>query len=64
VTSTRQFFTDIDRLLCLLPNADDAGAYFTGADRFRAPAEVSVIASDRFTSRAAGWLAGELRAPN
>jgi hypothetical protein len=26
--------------------------------------EISVIASDPFTSKAAGWLEGELRAPN
>jgi hypothetical protein len=26
--------------------------------------EISVIASDPFKSNAAGWLAGELRAPN
>jgi hypothetical protein len=26
--------------------------------------EMNVIASDPFTSKAAGWLAGELRAPN
>jgi hypothetical protein len=26
--------------------------------------EISVIASDPFKSDAAGWLAGELRAPN
>jgi hypothetical protein len=26
--------------------------------------EITVIASDPFTAKAAGWLAGELRAPN
>jgi Zn finger protein HypA/HybF involved in hydrogenase expression len=73
VTSSKQFLTSIERLRCsrcqtrmMLERVSQRPIGFEHR-LFECPrcdqVEISVIASDPFTSKAAGWLAGELRAP-
>jgi Zn finger protein HypA/HybF involved in hydrogenase expression len=74
VSSTQQFLTDIERLRCsrcqtrMMLERVTSGP--TGFEHrlFECPkcdhVEINVIASDPFTSKVAGWLASELRAPN
>jgi hypothetical protein len=74
MTSRQQFLTDIERPRCsrcqtrmMLERVAPGPAGFEHR-LFECPkcdqVELSVIALDPFKSEAAGWLAGELRAPN
>jgi hypothetical protein len=74
VTSSQQFLTAIERPRCsrcqtrMMLERVSAGPIGFEQRLFECPKcdhiEISVIASDPFKSKAAGWLAGELRAPN
>jgi hypothetical protein len=68
-----QFLTAIERLRCsrcqtlIMLERVSPGPIGFEHRLFECPkcdhVEINVIASDPFTSKAAGWLAGELRAP-
>jgi hypothetical protein len=73
VTSSDQFWSAIERLRCsrcqtrMMLERVSPGPIGFEHRLFECPkcdhVEINVIASDPFTSKAAGWLAGELRAP-
>jgi Zn finger protein HypA/HybF involved in hydrogenase expression len=74
VSSTQQFLTAIERLRCprcqtrMMLERVSPGPIGFEQRLFECPkcneVEISVIASDPFKSKAAGWLDGELTAPN
>jgi hypothetical protein len=74
VSSSQQFLTAIERPRCsrcqtrMMLERVSPGPIGFERRLFECPrcdqVEISVIASDPLTSKAAGWLAGELRAPN
>jgi hypothetical protein len=74
VTSSQQFLTAIERPRCSRCQArmmlERVSARPAGFEQrlFECPkcdhVEINVIASDPFKSKAAGWLASELRAPD
>jgi hypothetical protein len=74
VSSTQQFLTAIERPRCsrcrarMMLERVSPGPIGFEQRLFECPrcdqVEISVIASDPFKSDAAGWLAGELRAPS
>src|ERR1700686_4151214 len=74
VTSSQQFLTAIERPRCsrcqtrMMLERVSPGPLDFEHRLFECPrcdhVEITVIASDPFKSRAAGWLAGELTAPN
>ena len=74
VASSQQFLTVIERLRCsrchtrMMVERVSLGPIGFEHRLFECPkcdhVEISVIASDPFKSKAAGWLAGELRSPN
>jgi hypothetical protein len=74
VTSSQQFLTAIERPRCsrcqtrMMLERVSPGPIGFEHRLFECPkcdhVEITVIASDPFTSKAAGWLGGELRAPN
>jgi hypothetical protein len=74
VSSTQQFLTAIERLRCYrcqtrmmleeVPSGPIGFEHRLFECRKCNHVEISVIASDPFKSNTAGWLAGELRAPN
>jgi Zn finger protein HypA/HybF involved in hydrogenase expression len=74
MTSTAQFVTAIERLRCshcqarMMLERVTSGPFGFEHRLFECPkcdhVEISVIASDPLRSKAAGWLDGELRAPN
>lgn len=74
MTSSQQFLTAIERPRCfrcqirMMLERVSAGPIGFEQRLFECAkchhAEISVIASDPFTSKAVGWLAGELRTPN
>jgi hypothetical protein len=73
VSSTQQFLTAVERPRCsrcqtrMMLERVSAGPIGFEHRLFECPkcdhVEISVIASDPFKSKAAGWFAGELRAP-
>jgi hypothetical protein len=74
VSSSQQFLTAIERPRCsrcqtrMMLERVSPGPIGFEHRLFECPrcdqVEISVIVSDPLTSKAAGWLAGELRAPN
>ena len=74
MTSSQQFLTDIERARCFRCQARmmlervSPGPIGFEQRLFECPrcdqVELRLIASDPFDSKAAGWLAGELRAPD
>jgi hypothetical protein len=74
MTSTPQFLTTIERPRCsrcqtrMMLERVSSGPIGFEHRLFECPkcdhVEISVISSDPFNSNAAGWLTGELRAPN
>jgi hypothetical protein len=74
VSSTQQFLTAIERLRCprcqtrMMLERVSSGPIGFEHRLFECPkcdhVEISVTASDPFKSNVAGWLDGEIRAPN
>jgi hypothetical protein len=74
VTSSQQFLTPIERPRCsrcqtrMMLERVSLGPIGFEQRLFECPkcdhVEISIIASDPIKSKAAGWLAGELRTPN
>ena len=74
MTSSQQFLTPIERPRCfrcqtrMILERVSLGPIGFEHRLFECPkcdhVEINIIASDPLTSTAAGWLAGELRAPN
>jgi len=74
VASSQQFLTVLERLRCsrcrtrMMLERVSPGPIGFERRLFECPrcdhVEISVMASDPFKSKAAGWLAGELSSPN